>query len=543
MVFAFSACSRRIDMPVESRARQLQSIPVSRAAVRCAIYTRKSTDEGLDQAFNTLDAQREASESFINSQRHEGWTALPQKYDDGGYTGANMDRPALKRLLADVESGAVNCVVVYKVDRLTRSLLDFARIMEVLDKRGATFVSVTQQFNTTSSLGRLTLNILLSFAQFEREMISERTRDKMGAARRKGKWVGGNLVLGYDVAAQGGALVVNEDEARRVREIFRLYLEYGSLIPVIEQLDQRGWRLKTWTTREGREVGGSHFTKNKLYNLLTNVIYMGKVEYGGQIYEGEHPRIVEDETFNLVQETLHRNGRRGGRNVRNKYSALLKGIVRCATCDAGMIHTYTQKKNRLYRYYVCVRAHQRGWNQCQTRAVPAQALESAVVAQLRGIGRNPALLTEVMRQIAAQRDQSVAGLEKEKAALEQEMEKTSLEIGELAAVAGSKGAAAKSATDRLAELHESAERQERRLAELRREIAEAGGNGVDANDLDQALRDFDPLWEQMSTWEREKFIRALVEQVSYDGTTGTVTVGFRSAGVRSLCEYGTDQLH
>ena len=294
----------------ESRARDLRPVGVSRADVRCAIYTRKSTDEGLDQAFNTLDAQREASEAFINSQRHEGWTALPQKYDDGGYTGANMDRPALKRLLADVEAGLANCVVVYKVDRLTRSLLDFARIMEVLDKQGATFVSITQQFNTTSSLGRLTLNILLSFAQFEREMISERTRDKMGAARRKGKWVGGNLILGYDVAPQGGALNVNEDEAQRVREIFRMYLEYGSLIPVVRELDRRDWRLKAWTTREGRGVGGSVFTKNKLYDMLTNVTYTGRVDYSGQIYAGEHAAIVDDETFTRVQETLKRNGRR-----------------------------------------------------------------------------------------------------------------------------------------------------------------------------------------------------------------------------------------
>ena len=292
----------------ESRARDLRPVGVSRADARCAIYTRKSTDEGLDQSFNTLDAQREASEAFINSQRHEGWTALPQKYDDGGYTGANMERPALKRLLADVEAGLANCVVVYKVDRLTRSLLDFARIMEVLDKQGATFVSITQQFNTTSSLGRLTLNILLSFAQFEREMISERTRDKMGAARRKGKWVGGNLVLGYDVAPQGGALNVNEDEARRVREIFQMYLEYGSLIPVVGELDRRDWRLKAWTTREGRGVGGSVFTKNKLYDMLTNVTYTGRVDYSGQIYAGEHAAIVDDETFTRVQETLKRNG-------------------------------------------------------------------------------------------------------------------------------------------------------------------------------------------------------------------------------------------
>src|SRR5579884_1507672 len=187
--------------------------------VRCAIYTRKSTDEGLNQDFNSLDAQRDAGEAYIRSQAGEGWILLPDQYDDGGYTGANMDRPALRRLLADIQAKKVDCVVVYKVDRLSRSIRDFGRIMEILEKHGATFVSVTQQFNTTTSLGRLTLNILLSFAQFEREMIAERTRDKMSAARRKGKWVGGNPVLGYDVSPQGGALVVNEAEAERVRTI------------------------------------------------------------------------------------------------------------------------------------------------------------------------------------------------------------------------------------------------------------------------------------------------------------------------------------
>ena len=248
----------------------------TRAGVRCAIYTRKSTEEGLDQAFNPLDAQREAAELFINSQRQEGWVALPQKYDDGGYTGANMERPALKRLLADVQSDTVNCVAVYKVDRLSRSLLDFARIMEIFDRHGATFVSVTQQFNTTSSMGRLTLNVLLSFAQFEREIISERTRDKMGSARRKGRWVGGNPVIGYDVAAQGGSLVVNQQEAQRVREIFAFYLQLGSLIPVVEELDRRGWRMNSWTTRAGRQAGGKPIAKNSLYNLLANMIYSAK---------------------------------------------------------------------------------------------------------------------------------------------------------------------------------------------------------------------------------------------------------------------------
>ena len=509
----------------------------ARAGVRCGIYTRKSTEEGLDQAFNTLDAQREAAESFINSQRQEGWTALSQKYDDGGYTGANMDRPALKRLLADVQSGTVNCVVVYKVDRLSRSLLDFARIMEVLDKHGATFVSVTQQFNTTSSMGRLTLNVLLSFAQFEREMISERTRDKMSAARRKGKWVGGNPVMGYDVAPQGGSLVVNQEEAQRVREIFALYLELGSLIPVVEELDRRGWRMKSWTTREGRQAGGKPIPKNSLYNLLTNMIYLGKVEYGGQVYEGEHERIIEEETWNQVQGALSRNGRRGGRNIGNKYAALLKGLVRCGTCDVGMVHTYVNKKDRLYRYYVCVKAHQRGWAQCETRSVSAPALENAVLEQLRGIARNPVMLGEVLRQLKEHRQKDSAEIERERTDIEKELKKIALEMKATVSMVGKPGPAADLATDRLAELQDRVSHLNNRLAELRQQGAAIEAEGVDTQEVEAALHEFDSLWEQLSAWEQERFIRTLVEHVRYDGKTGTVTLGFRSRGIKEFCSW------
>ena len=230
--------------------------PAAPPSVRCAIYTRKSTDEGLDMDFNSLDAQREAAESFIASQRHEGWTVHPTRYDDGGYSGGSIERPALQRLLTDIEEGLVDCIVVYKVDRLSRSLMDFARIMETLEKRNVSFVSVTQQFNTTHSMGRLTLNILLSFAQFEREIIAERTRDKMSAARRKGKWVGGMLILGYDVSPKGSRLIVNEDEAGRVRAIFRIYIERQSLLTTAEELNRRGWTTKRWTTQKGTERGG-----------------------------------------------------------------------------------------------------------------------------------------------------------------------------------------------------------------------------------------------------------------------------------------------
>lgn len=233
--------------------------------IRCAIYTRKSTEEGLQQDFNSLDAQREAAEAFIVSQKREGWHLINEHFDDGGYSGANMDRPALRRVLAAVEAGTVDCVVVYKVDRLSRSLLDFARIVETFDRNGVSFVSVTQQFNTTTSLGRLTLNILLSFVQFEREIISERTRDKMSAARRKGKWIGGHPVLGYDIDPKGGRLIVNPQEAEQVRTLFRVYLTRGSLLPALEEARSLGLLTKRWTTSDGRTRGGHPMSKAALY--------------------------------------------------------------------------------------------------------------------------------------------------------------------------------------------------------------------------------------------------------------------------------------
>jgi site-specific DNA recombinase len=260
--------------------------------LRCAIYTRKSTEEGLDQEFSSLDAQREAAEAFIQSQRREGWIALPTRYDDGGFTGANMERPALQHLLGAVEAGELDCVVVYKVDRLSRSLLDFTRILSLFEKHHVSFVAVTQQFNTSTSLGRLTLNILLSFAQFERELIGERTRDKMSAARKKGKWVGGCPVLGYDVDPGGGRLVVNEEEAERVRAIFARFEENGSAALTLAEIKRRGWRLKSWTRKKGPFRVGGPFTLTALRRLLSNVVYTGSVLHKGQTYTGEHAAIL-----------------------------------------------------------------------------------------------------------------------------------------------------------------------------------------------------------------------------------------------------------
>ena len=507
-----------------------------RAAVRCAIYTRKSTEEGLEQDFNSLDAQRESSEAFIKSQTQEGWQALTDRYDDGGFTGANMDRPALQRLLEDIKAGRVNCVVVYKVDRLTRSLMDFAKIVEVLDKHGVSFVSVTQQFNTTSSLGRLTLHILLSFAQFEREMIAERTRDKMSAARRKGKWVGGVPVLGYDVSPKGGSLVVNEGEAERVRAIFDMYLEYGSLMPVIKELDHRGWALKAWTTRRGTPAGGGPFSKTRLYNLLINVIYLGKVSHRGQLYDGEQTQIVSTEVWQRVQQRLKSNGRIGGYEIRNKYGAILKGILRCKSCDAGMIHTYTKKTaNKLYRYYVCVTAHQHGWNKCPTRSVSAPAIEEAVVAQIRGIGASPAMIEAVVGELEEDQLAQRADLEQEKRVAARELRRINEEIAAVIRPVAAQSPGMRLATDRLADLQDRASVLERRMGEIRNQLASKVSEGVDRAHVSRVPRDFDRAWQQMTPREQEKLVKSLVHHVTYDGPTEAVTVAFRSAALKQMC--------
>jgi site-specific DNA recombinase len=361
----------------------MPEVKETQRTVRCAVYTRKSTEEGLEQEFNSLDAQREAAEAYIKSQRHLGWTVLPQHFDDGGFTGGNIDRPALKRLLEDIEAQRVDCVMVYKVDRLSRSLLDFARLMDRFDQRSVSFVSVTQQFNTTTSLGRLTLNILLSFAQFEREIIGERTRDKMSAARRKGKWIGGFPVLGYDVPPGGGRLIVNDVEAARVREIFKLYAKHRSLAAVVSELQRRQWKTKSWTTQHGAPRVGTVFNKTKLLRMLTNATYVGRVEHKGTIYPGEQAAILEPELWEEINAEL-RGARRGRNHVkRTKQEGLLNGLLFCRNCDQPMVPAYTVKGERRYRYYICQVARKQGWSACPTKAIATRVIEGSIVKQLR----------------------------------------------------------------------------------------------------------------------------------------------------------------
>jgi site-specific DNA recombinase len=355
--------------------------------VRCAIYTRKSSEEGLDQEFNSLDAQREAAEAYVRSQAHENWVCLAERYDDGGFTGGNMERPGLQHLLTDIKAGKIDVVVTYKVDRLSRSLLDFARMMAVFEEHRVSFVSVTQQFNTATSMGRLILNVLLSFAQFEREMIAERTRDKIAATRRKGKWCGGMPILGYDIDRHSVKLIVNEREAARVRAIFALYLKHRGLLPTVEELARRAWHNKRWLTRKGRTCGGQQFVKTSLCKLLSNVTYRGKVRYRDEIHAGEHRAIVDEAVWQRVQELLKENRTAGGDREHKPSDALLKGLLHCAACGRAMTPSYVCRNGgKRYRYYMCSGVLKRGRQSCPTRSVAAGAIEQFVVDQIRQRG-------------------------------------------------------------------------------------------------------------------------------------------------------------
>jgi DNA invertase Pin-like site-specific DNA recombinase len=363
----------------------------TKRTVRCAIYTRVSTELGLDQDFNSLDAQSDASQAYIRSQAHAGWLSIRTKYDDGGFSGGNTERPALQRLLADVRGGKVDVIVVYKVDRLTRSLADFAKLVELFDRHNVSFVSVTQHFNTTTSMGRLTLNVLLSFAQFEREVTSERIRDKIAASKRKGLWVGGNLPLGY--ALKGRKPVIVAKDAELVRTIFRTYLKLGSTIRLAAELRERGIKSKARTFANGRKIGGGPFMRGALAYLLRNRFYIGEVSYKGEILAGSQPALLSKALFDAVQAKLGEQ-LNNHKKAQSKSAAPLIGKI---FDDQGALMgpSHTRKKGRKYRYYIssCLAQGQKDRAGSINR-VPAPAVENAIVAKLRALLRRDADLDD-----------------------------------------------------------------------------------------------------------------------------------------------------
>lgn len=494
------------------------------ATVRCAIYTRKSTEEGLNQDFNSLDAQRDSGEAYVRSQTGEGWTLLPDQYDDGGFTGANMDRPALRRLLADVQAKKVDCIVVYKVDRLSRSIRDFGKIMEVLEKHGAMFVSVTQQFNTTTSLGRLTLNILLSFAQFEREIISERTRDKQILARKRGKWTGGHLPLGYDL--EDGKLVVNEDEAARVHQVFEWYLEGNSVHGIVAKCEGLGWQHKQWATKEGKTFGGHPMRKCHVYTILANPLYAARIRAADEIVAATHPRIVDDNTFDLVQQKLKENTRNPGGEHRLKLEALLRGLLYCSCCGSAMSPSYASSKNRRYRYYVCLRTMQKKGDGCTTRAVSAPLVEEAVIESVRRFSMTPEVV-EAIGRAARQRLTEELGRHRE------ELKAVNVRVRN----AKSQLVRAKKLdADREASLREIVSAGEAKAEQLRGLVERGERLRFDDQTVRQRMATFDDVWATMTIEQQARLLRHLVERVGYDARGDKVKVTYNSNGIREYCK-------
>jgi site-specific DNA recombinase len=368
--------------------------------LRCAIYTRVSDDAGLEQDFNSLDAQREASEAYIKSQAHEGWRLIPTLYADGGFSGGSMERPALKQLLADIRAGGIDIILVYKVDRLTRSLADFAKLVEIFDQHGTSFVSVTQAFNTTNSMGRLTLHVLLSFAQFEREVTAERIRDKIAASKKKGIWMGGHPPLGYRV--ENRKLLVETTEVEAVRMIFRRYLELGSMLPLLTELHRAGVKTRARMLSSGKPIGGIPFTKGPLAHLLKNRTYLGELNHKDKSYRGEHAAIIDRELFESVQLRLS-NNLQVSRIRRRATSALLAGKI---YDDRGnrMTPTYSKKKGARYHYYACrLLIEGRRSEAGSVHRVPAADVDEQVIGVLKAIGGTDLALSSAPESEVRQR--------------------------------------------------------------------------------------------------------------------------------------------
>ncbi len=482
----------------------------------------------LDSEFNSLDAQRESGEAYVASQKQEGWAALPTRYDDGGYSGATLERPALQRLLADIEAGKIDCVVVYKIDRLSRSLLDFAKLIDIFDRHNVSFVSVTQRFDTSTSMGRLMLNILLSFAQFEREIIGERIRDKVAATRRKGKYTGGPPVLGYDVDRERKRLIVNPEEAQLVRRIFSDFAQTGSTTTLAQALTAEGYTTKSWTTKKGTTRAGRPWNKVLVYRVLNNPLYIGEVTHKGERYPGEHEPIVARRLWDQAHSILARNCRTRGVRTRTKTPALLRGLIRCAHCDCSMGPSFTKRRGKTYRYYQCLRASKHGAGSCPVGTVPAGEIERAVIEQLRAVFEAPEVVAATVRAAREQREARLKEVTQQHveataalASLREEAQRLmSGALGNSALVAG-----------RLAELTVQVEAQEHSATEADQQM-QALSSQVGEREVIDALGSLDPVWEDLFPAEQERIVQLLVRRVEV-GPDG-LDLELRAEGLESL---------
>lgn len=492
--------------------------------LRCAVYTRKSHEDGLEQDFNSLDAQREACEAFIRSQAARGWVKAPGQYDDGGFSGGTMERPALKRLLKDIDAGEVNTIVVYKIDRLSRSLLDFFRMVELFEERGVSFVSVTEQFNTTDSSGRLMLGILMSFAQYEREIAGERIRDKVAAAKRHGKWCGGPPPLGYDVDRANKRLVVNEAEAAVVRRIFQRFYQTGSTIQVVRELNADGVATKAWKTKKGKNREGHAWDIGAIRRVIWNQVYTGEVNHNGNVYQGEHEAIIDKELWDRTRALLDNNHRTRCHSRRITTDSPLRGLIRCGHCDRAMSPSYTKGQGREVHYYLCQAAHKRGAGACPVSRVPKGEIEKVVVEQIGAVFRTPALVAKTFMAARSQEDAERERLNDERARLREELAAVQNKAVEFVRAGGDPG--------QIMTLNEKASSIGGRLDQVERELAGLGMERITEHDVAEAFGTLEELWDVLFPAEKYRLVHMLVERITVwlDG----IDLKLKAVGVAGL---------
>jgi site-specific DNA recombinase len=527
-------------VPAQTDERAVATRQVPRRTIRCAVYCRVSTDEQAALEYNSLQAQEDFCKTYLGMRSrdpaaNERWEHA-QTYVDSGLSGGTLERPALNRLLADIEAGLIDVLLIYKIDRLSRSIHQFYRIWEVLERREVDLVSATQDLNTTTSQGKLMLNMLLSFGQYERELVGERTRDKIAASRRRGRWTGGTPILGYDI--RDGRLVTNEGEAFRVREVFRLYLEHPSLTRVVEELNRRGWTTKSWTRKDGGERDGRAFDKPALHRLLVNPLYAGKVRSNGSLHAGEHRAIVDEATWNRANAHLRHNGATGGKAVRNKHGALLRGLLYCNACGCAMTHSFTNKGGVLYRYYVCVNRLKKGAHACPDGKIAAHEAERQVLNRIREIGKDPELIAEVVRQARAQLDQHRKALEAEQRQLGKDLKRERASLRRLASGHSRNGEAA-AITARLAAIQQRIETVERRLVTVAQDLDSAKQQVIYERQVAAALSAFDSVWDALIPVEQARILGLLTERIGYYGRTQGLQLALRPSGIGRLHELQT----
>jgi site-specific DNA recombinase len=505
---------------------------VAAAPVRCAIYTRKSTNENLDSDFNSLDAQRESAENYIRAQQSEGWIASPDHYDDGAYSGATIDRPALQRLMSDVRAGRVDTIVVYKIDRLSRSLMDFTKLVGELERYDVSLVAVTQQFNTTTSMGRLTLNILLSFAQFEREVTAERIQDKMAAARKKGKYVGGIPPLGYDVDRPNKRLVVNVEEAVLVRYVFRRFLQTEGAVELVRDLNQKGHLTKSWVTQKGTERPGKPWHKNYLYRMLRNPVYMGKVQYKDEVYDGEQEPIIDQALWDQVQKAIAVPAKERSNRNRAETPGLLRGMLRCGHCSTSMVVHFTRQHGRQYRYYVCHRATRTSYDNCPVKSVSAGIIENLVKDRLRRVFASTDVVKETLAAVRRRQAEEHTQVENEKSRIEEELR--GVEACGQRLLEALRQDDSGFVRGELVRLDGKKKELETQLLAVQERLGQLDVSPVDVEDLASELGTLDNIWGNLFPGEQQRLVRTVIKQVVLH--TDRVEITIRGDGLQSVAD-------